>query len=525
MIEYRDFKHFDVETFEKDLQFLNSLNLECYNDVNNTWLIWKRNFMEIIDRHAPLKKRRLGKAKTPWINKNLLAGKWQKNILKRKACKTNTPNDWKSYKVAKNQYNRLIKNTIKSYYTDEIRNNKGNLKQTCKTINQLISKQSKTSHVGLIKNDNDEEILGKDLPNAFNEHFIEVGQRLCREIPEASKQPECYIKFCNAQFHFREVTENEVFNLLSNISTNKATGPDKIPAKLVKISAPFITKHLSIIFNQSLSQGTFPYDWKISKVTPIYKKGPKHDMNNYRPISVISTIAKVMEKIAHNQLYLYLQNENILSPSQHGFRQGHSTVTALLEITDRLYHNIDIGELNGVIFLDLRKAFDTIDHRIMLKKLRCYGIAGTAHNWFSSYLSNRSQYCQVDGNLSQPSSVLGGIPQGSILGPLLFLLYINDLPNCLSDTKCNMFADDTQLDRSSSDVNIVTNALNNDLKNVSDWLSTNKLSLNTEKTEYMIIGSHQRLRSIETEPAIYLGANKIKRVKSTESLGPILMKR
>ena len=345
--------------------------------------------------------------------------------------------------------------------------------------------------------------------------------RLCREIPEASKQPECYIKSCNAQFQFREVTENEVFNLLSNISTNKATGPDKIPAKLVKISAPFITKHLSIIFNQSLSQGTFPYDWKISKVTPIYKKGPKHDMNNYRPISVISTIAKVMDKIAHNQLYLYFQNENILSPSQHGFRQGHSTVTALLEITDRLYHNIDIGELNGVIFLDLRKAFDTIDHQIMLKKLRCYGIAGTAHNWFSSYLSNRSQYCQVDGNLSQPSSVLGGIPQGSILGPLLFLLYINDLPNCLSDTKCNMFADDTQLDRSSSDVNIVTNALNNDLKNVFDWLSTNKLSLNTEKTEYMIIGSHQRLRSIETEPAIYLGANKIKR-ESTKSLGLML---
>ena len=185
--------------------------------------------------------------------------------------------------------------------------------------------------------------MGRDLPNAFNEHFIEVGQRLCREIPEASKQPECYIKSCNAQFQFREVTENEVFNLLSNISTNKATGPDKIRAKLVKISAPFITKHLSIIFNQSLLQGTFPYDWKISKVTPIYKKGPKHDMNNYRPISVISTIAKVMEKIAHNQLYLYLQNENILSPFRHGFRQGHSTVTALLEITDRLYHNIDIG--------------------------------------------------------------------------------------------------------------------------------------------------------------------------------------
>ena len=193
--------------------------------------------MEIIDRHAPLKKRRLGKAKTPWINKNLLTGKWQKNILKRKACKTNTPNDWKSYKVVKNQYNRLIKNTIKSYYTEEIKNNKGNLKHTWKTINQLISKQPKTS---------------RTLKMIRTRRFWE------------------------------------------RISTNKATGPDKIPAKLVKISATFISKHLTIIFNQSLSQGTFLYNWKISKVTPIYKKGPKHDMNNYRPISVISTIAKVM---------------------------------------------------------------------------------------------------------------------------------------------------------------------------------------------------------------------------------------
>ena len=163
--------------------------------------------------HAPLKKRRLGKAKTPWINKNLLVGKWQKNILKRKACKTNTPNHWKSYKVVKNQYNRLIKNTIKSYYTEEIRNNKGNLKHTWKTINQLISKQPMTSHVGYIKNDNDEEILGEDLPNAFSKHFIQVGQRLCQEIPEASKQPECYIKACSAEFQFRQVTQNEVFNL------------------------------------------------------------------------------------------------------------------------------------------------------------------------------------------------------------------------------------------------------------------------------------------------------------------------
>ena len=162
-------------------------------------------------------------------------------------------------------------------------------------------------------------------------------------------------------------------------------------------------------------------------------------------------------------------------------------------MTDRLYHNIDIGELNGVVFLDLKKAFDTVNHQILLNKLNCYGITGTAHKWFASYLSNRSQYCQVNGGISKPSRMISGIPQGSILDPLLFLLYINDLPNCLNSVKCNMFADDTQIDTSGNDINTVTNALNKDLKNVSDWLTVNKLSLNTKKTEYMIIGSYQRL--------------------------------
>ncbi|CAB4020519.1 Hypothetical predicted protein [Paramuricea clavata] len=205
---------------------------------------------------------------------------------------------------------------------------------------QQIDYEDKESH---IKNENNEEVQDKDIPNVFNKHFIEVGQRLSRNIPITDKQQEAYINVSNARFHFQELSQQEILNLLSNIATNKATGPDKISAKLVKVAAPIIANHLTIIFNKSLSEGTFPHDWKISKVTPIYKNGPKHDMNNYRPISVISTIAKVMEKVAHNQLYLYLQDENLLSTSQQGFRPSHSTVTALLEITDKLYHNIDMG--------------------------------------------------------------------------------------------------------------------------------------------------------------------------------------
>ena len=186
----------------------------------------------------------------------------------------------------------------------------------------------------------------------------------------------------------------------------------------------------------------------------------------------------------------------MLTTSQHGFRPNHSTVSAMFEIANKWFQNIDIGQLNGVVFLDLKKAFDTVDHRILLHKLYLYGINAIAFNWFRSYLSNRKQYCQVNDHLSNPLEMICGIPQGSILGPLLFLIYVNDLPNCLKYTKCNMFADDTQIDASSHNIESVANTLNEDLANVSEWMKANKLSLNTSKTEYMIIGSHKRLHQI-----------------------------
>ncbi len=226
-----------------------------------------------------------------------------------------------------------------------------------------------------------------------------------------------------------------------------------------------------------------------------------------------------MEKLVYNQLYEYFIKNDMLTNSQHGFRPNHSTVTAMLEIANKWFHNIDIGQLNGAIFLDLKKAFDTVDHKILLHKLHLYGIKGIALNWFRSYLSNRKQYCWVNDHLSHPQEMVCGIPQGSILGPLLFLIYVNDLPNCLKHTRCNMFTDDTQINTSSNNIDSIANILNEDLINVSDWMKANKLSLNASKTEYMVIRSHNRLHQTQSDPPMTLGDNQIKRVKVTKSLG------
>ena len=194
-------------------------------------------------------------------------------------------------------------------------------------------------------------------------------------------------------------------------------------------------------------------------------------MNNYRPISVISIIAKVFERIVYDQLYSFLANEEIITNQQSGFRSLHSTVTALLEATDSWALDIDRGNLNAVVFLDLKKAFDTVHHDVLLSKLSLYGMQESAYDWFKSYLNSRTQKCVVNGSLSKVCSLGCGVPQGTILGPLLFLIYIDDLPNCLSFCQPRMYADDTHITYASADLHSMQSSLNRDLSKFSSFSS------------------------------------------------------
>ena len=362
-----------------------------------------------------------------------------------------------------------------------------------------------------------------EMAEAFNCHFANIGHDLARDIPSADTDtvPESYLISTNATFSFKSCSPNEVRKLLEKLDTKKSTGLDNLPSRMLKIAAGVLAPSLAFLFNQSISSGIVPTEWKLARVTPIFKKGKRQDVNNYRPISIIPAVAKVFERIIYDQFFKYLNDNDLLVNCQSGFRSLHSTLTSLLEASNSWSVNIDNGLINGVIFIDLKKAFDTIDHKILLRKLASYGIDHRAKKWFDSYLSDRQQKCVVNGELSGARAVTCGVPQGSLIGPLLFLIYINDLPNCLSKALPRMYADDTSISIAASSLPELESALNTELAYLHEWLNVNKLSLNIAKTELMLIGSRRRLSATTTGHSltVQIKGHEIDRVPHTKSLG------
>ena len=247
------------------------------------------------------------------------------------------------------------------------------------------------------------------------------------------------------QFRFEAVSPVGAERALMKMKISFGFGLDGIASHFLKIAFPVISSSLCGIYNLSMETGVFPDNWKEARVAPIFKGGNADDRSNYRPISVLPVVSRLFDKLIYDQFYKYLVSNKHLYSDQYGFRHLHSVISCLLRCTNDWYFNIDRGKYTAMIFIDLKKAFDTVDHKILLDKMHHYGIDGLEHLWFSSYLHNRRQCCKVNGVTSDTAEIDIGVPQGSCLGPLLFLLYINDLPFALRKAHATMYADNTAI--------------------------------------------------------------------------------
>ena len=367
--------------------------------------------------------------------------------------------------------------------------NSVNLRNTWRGIKSIINlkEKDKSNSFSLMIN-NEINTEPSVIANEFNNYFSSIASKLQASI---HSQDQDFHRFLhNKSEHSLFITPTTKYEVLDTITgniNNKASGPNSIPNNILLLVKDIIANPLADIFNLSVSTGIYIDKLKISKIIPIFKeKGDKCFTKNYRPISLLSNINKIFEKIIHKRLYEFMEKQGFIYENQFGFRKHHSTTHALIDLTKDIRQAVDNNFYSCGVFIDLQKAFDTVDHDILLKKLDHYGIRGIANDWFRSYLKNRKQYVHISGFNSELENVNFGVPQGSVLGPLLFLIYINDLHHAIKYSKTRHFADDTNLLINNNSLKQLKKRLNFDLRQLSNWLKAYKISLNCSKTEYII---------------------------------------
>ena len=395
---------------------------------------------------------------------------------------------------------------------------KNDIRKTWSLINETLNRKAKSQTIQEYIINNRKISNMEEIADTFNEYFINIGRLLSEKIQPSGQYDDYLNNHTISRFHFTPVDENTISRFISNLKNKSSFGHDNISNILLKKSKEVLIQPLTLLINQTLSTGIFPNELKISRVKPLYKNGEVSQICNYRPISLLPSLSKIFEYVIFHQLFSYMENNKLLSCEQFGFRSGHSTELAALRLIDHLIKQMDQHFVPINIYIDLSKAFDTLDHNILLSKLSYYGVAGPANALFRSYLSDRRQYVDFNGILSNTQVIYTGVPQGSILGPLLFLIYINDLPSVSNIFNMLMYADDTTLycnignETTEHDINI-------ELSKVYRWLSSNKLSINVKKSKFMVFHTNQRQ---VTYPKLIINNREIERVTQFNFLGLIL---
>ena len=481
----RNYSHVNKLSFQQALTEIDWYEMYLLSDTQTAFSLFYSRFTKLFDKHFPRKKTKLQyNTRKPWLTSALKQSIRTKNKLYRKFKTIGSSFYECLYKQYRNKLNNLLKCAEKQYFANLLESNKSNLKKTLSIMKHIVNRKRSEKLQERFKLSDDTITSGKRVvAENFNEFFVNIGNNLAKRIPTVKVCPNRFMGDIVSQSIFLEpVTPQEITTIIKSLK-NGATGYDEISNKILQLSLAPITSPLSFLCNRSLTEGVFPSELKLANVLPLFKSGEPMLFNNYRPVSLLSTLSKVFEKIMYSRLLTFLDYHKILVGNQFGLRRLHSSYVALMMMVDQVTKALDNGECVIGIFLYFSKAFDTVNHSILLEKLYHYGIRGNALEWFRSYLSDIRQYVSYNGVRSGTKSTTCGVPQGSLLGPLLFMIYINDLYNVCHKSIPILFADDTNLFYILDD--LVKN-INDELENISLWLKVNKLSLNTKKTHFIV---------------------------------------
>jgi len=473
---------------------------------------------KIYDKCCPIRSKRISNNRQlkPWISNDLMSCIRRKHLLYRSFKRGVV--DLEYYNAFRNQVTSLIRRAKVRYYSHKFQSKLNDASATWKTINSLMSRKVRSSKsIEVLSGD---RLLSEPgaVASCLNEYFIGVGNDLDRNIPLCNTSPMSYMgERVTNSFFINPVVPNDVFRIVTNLKS-KSCPLYGLPTYILKLNVDLLSTCIAKLFNISVGAGKFPESLKESRVIPLFKSGNDNLVKNYRPISLLSDFSKIFEKLMYSQLIGFINNNDILCCNQFGFRKNCNTSDAIVEFLDSIYQTLDSRYVSVAVFLDFSKAFDTVRHDVLLSKLDHMGVRGHALDWFRSFVSGRRQYVTVNNVNSSSSPINIGVPQGSVLGPLLFLLYINDMHNSSNRLKFIHFADDTTVFHSGQQLHEIITEINVELLKIRDWLNSNRLSLNVGKTSFMLFCD----RKVQEVPIVRVADIGVKQVSEAKFLGVLI---
>ena len=526
----RDLRPKNITALKRRLESDPNLLLPQHEDsVDNQFEEFHKKLLDEIDHFLPERTRRINTRsirRELWVSPGLLISIKHCKKLYRKHLKNQSNKQIHAkYKRYNSELKRTKRAAMKQYYNAKCTEHRDNTRKLWQTINQVIKKKNnKTEVIEALIIENIHVTSGSVIVNEFGKYYSTVGKKLAEGMPSPRRTVASYLKEVESNqksIFLMPVTEVEIRKIIGKLLPKHSSGIDNINNKILKELGDLIVYPLTKIFNNSLCEGIFPRAMKQAKVVPLYKSKNRELTTNYRPISLLLTLSKILEKLMYSRVYKFLCTTNQLYVSQYGFRKQHSCEHAVGELVARITKGMETGKFTAGIFLDLSKAFDTLEHDVVYAKLEKYGLRGTCLQWFQSYLSDRTMLvsCKAGetGNeyKSETYTVTYGTPQGSCLGPLIFLIFCNDLQNHLMFLSCIQFADDTTLYITHKSIDYIKFCIETDLNTLQDWFIANKLTLNVSKSVCILFSKNKQQINLN----ISLGGIGIPQVTSTKFLG------
>lgn len=506
---------FKVLRYEPDRlnEFLRTLNWNCDNDqsVEARTKTFSENIKKCVDEFTTVR-RVNDKLQNKWYTEDLQKMKDNVDLAYKLAVYHDTTECWSNYRMKRNRYSQMLVHAENKFVRNSIQEKRGDQKGMWKILKKLIKNNGKTKYECIefygIKKMNE-----KDIAENFNRFYIDSIREINDSITDVDFEE--VIENCDSVFKFECISVHQLKSIIGNVNNKKDF--EGVNKTFLLDSFDSIGEYLSIIVNDSMMMGDVASVWKESLVVPVIKVLNSIKCQDFRPVNMLTTCEKILETVVKTQLMKYLDNNRIIIEEQSGYRGKHSCETALNYVVADWKVELDNGKIIICVFIDLKRAFETIDRELLLKKLFRYGIRGVELKWFRMYLSDRFQRTKFGSEFSSLAENFLGIPQGSVLGAVLFVLYINNIKSVFKNCKIKLFADDTLTYIIGEDVDEMVNKLNSDLNNFGKWLKCNKLKLNVEKTKYMVI-THKNIDDLN----ILIDDEKINRVKEFGYLGCVV---